>query len=260
MTYLERACARLGCKRPAGVDPRRGRRGARDRPWLPRGRCAGGARVQPHARPRRCARSALRPARQSLRLARARARVRARPRVLVNTTTLGMNGVGGLDIDFHTASIRRCVVCDIVYVPLETELIVRAPARGLRTVDGLGMLLHQAVPGFEKWFGVRPEVTRELRDLARRRHRGKHMLIARPHRLARHGQVHRRGASARARPAGVRRRRRGAPALCRDRRAADRSGVSGHDARGQGRPQCAVGRAARGTRGASPSSRKSCIR
>jgi shikimate dehydrogenase len=84
--------------------------------------------------------------------------------VLVNTTTIGMNGVGSLDIDFHTFD-PTCVVCDIVYVPLETELIVRALGRGLRTVDGLGMLLHQAVPGFEKWFGVRPEVTRELRDL-----------------------------------------------------------------------------------------------
>jgi shikimate dehydrogenase len=84
--------------------------------------------------------------------------------VLVNTTTIGINGVGSLDIDFHTFD-PTCVVCDIVYVPLETELIVRALGRGLRTVDGLGMLLHQAVPGFEKWFGVRPEVTRELRDL-----------------------------------------------------------------------------------------------
>jgi shikimate dehydrogenase len=84
--------------------------------------------------------------------------------VLVNTTTIGMNGVGSLDIDFHTFD-PTCVVCDIVYVPLQTELIVRALGRGLRTVDGLGMLLHQAVPGFEKWFGVRPEVTRELRDL-----------------------------------------------------------------------------------------------
>ncbi len=84
--------------------------------------------------------------------------------VLVNTTTVGMNGVGSLDLDFHTFD-ERCVVADIVYVPLETQLIVRAQGRGLRTVDGLGMLLHQAVPGFEKWFGVRPEVTDELRRL-----------------------------------------------------------------------------------------------
>ena len=52
-----------------------------------------------------------------------------------------------------------------VYVPLETELLAHARARGLVAVDGLGMLLHQAVPGFEKWFGVRPEVTRELREI-----------------------------------------------------------------------------------------------
>jgi shikimate dehydrogenase len=58
-----------------------------------------------------------------------------------------------------------CVVSDIVYVPLETELLVEARAHGLRTVDGLGMLLHQAVPGFEAWFGVKPEVTPELRAL-----------------------------------------------------------------------------------------------
>ncbi len=55
------------------------------------------------------------------------------------------------------------MVADIVYSPLETELLAAARARGNRTVDGLGMLLHQAVPGFERWFGVRPEVTAELR-------------------------------------------------------------------------------------------------
>jgi shikimate dehydrogenase len=84
--------------------------------------------------------------------------------VLVNTTTIGMNGEGSLGIDFAGFD-PGCVVCDIVYVPLETELLAKARAAGLRTVDGLGMLLHQAVPGFEKWFGVRPEVTPELRDL-----------------------------------------------------------------------------------------------
>jgi shikimate dehydrogenase len=58
-----------------------------------------------------------------------------------------------------------CVVADIVYVPLVTPLLAAARARGLATVDGLGMLLHQAVLGFEKWFGVRPQVTQELRAL-----------------------------------------------------------------------------------------------
>ncbi len=62
-------------------------------------------------------------------------------------------------------STPKCVVADIVYVPLETPLLAAARARGLAAVDGLGMLLHQAVPGFEKWFGVRPEVTAELRAL-----------------------------------------------------------------------------------------------
>ena len=84
--------------------------------------------------------------------------------VLVNTTTLGMAKSSALDISL--ASLRSdAVVVDIVYVPLQTQLLKRAAARGLRTVDGLGMLLHQAVPGFEKWFGRRPEVTAELRDL-----------------------------------------------------------------------------------------------
>jgi len=54
------------------------------------------------------------------------------------------------------------VVADIVYSPLETRLLASARARGNRAVDGLGMLLHQAVPGFERWFGIRPEVTAEL--------------------------------------------------------------------------------------------------
>ncbi|MEO0793206.1 MAG: shikimate dehydrogenase, partial [Pseudomonadota bacterium] len=53
---------------------------------------------------------------------------------------------------------------DIVYAPLETPLLLAARQRELKTVDGLGMLLHQAVPGFEKWFGVRPDVTVDLRD------------------------------------------------------------------------------------------------
>ena len=84
--------------------------------------------------------------------------------VLVNTTTLGMKHEGSLGIDFKGFH-KDCVVSDIVYVPLQTELLSQAHAAGLRTVDGLGMLLHQAVPGFERWFGVRPEVTRELYDL-----------------------------------------------------------------------------------------------
>jgi shikimate dehydrogenase len=83
--------------------------------------------------------------------------------VLVNTTAAGLKGAGTLGMDFVGFN-EDCVVSDIVYVPVETELLAQARAHGLRTVDGLGMLLHQAVPGFERWFGVRPQVTDKLRD------------------------------------------------------------------------------------------------
>ncbi len=81
---------------------------------------------------------------------------------IVNTTTLGMKGAGDPGIEFGEFD-QRTIVCDIVYVPLETAFLAAARKAGLTTVDGLGMLLHQAVPGFERWFGVRPEVTDELR-------------------------------------------------------------------------------------------------
>lgn len=84
--------------------------------------------------------------------------------LLVNTTTLGMADHPPLDVDLSYLS-HPGVVCDIVYTPLETNLLRNARESGFHTVDGLGMLLHQAVPGFEKWFGVHPEVTPELRDL-----------------------------------------------------------------------------------------------
>lgn len=83
--------------------------------------------------------------------------------LLINSTTQGMNGAA-LDIDLR-ALPADAVVHDIVYVPLETPLLRQARERGLRIADGLGMLLHQAVPGFERWFGVRPDVTPELRAL-----------------------------------------------------------------------------------------------
>lgn len=82
--------------------------------------------------------------------------------LLVNTTSLGMNGQPSMDVDLDLLP-ANCLVTDIVYVPLETDLLARARARGLRTVDGLGMLLHQAAPGFELWFGVRPKVSDGLR-------------------------------------------------------------------------------------------------
>ena len=82
--------------------------------------------------------------------------------LVVNTTTLGMTGQPALDLE--AASINDdAVVCDIVYAPLQTPLLRAAAGRGLRTVGGLGMLIHQARPGFEAWFGVAPEITDDLR-------------------------------------------------------------------------------------------------
>jgi shikimate dehydrogenase len=83
--------------------------------------------------------------------------------LLVNTTTLGM--VGQPPLEFNLRCPASLVVADLVYDPLVTRLLASARARGLRTADGLGMLLHQAVRGFQLWFGVRPEVTPELRSL-----------------------------------------------------------------------------------------------
>ena len=91
-----------------------------------------------------------------------RARALAHAGLLVNTTTLGMTGQPPLDLDL-AALPATAVVTDAVYDPVETPLLAAAKARGLTTVDGLGMLLHQARPGFEAWFGIAPEVTPELR-------------------------------------------------------------------------------------------------
>jgi len=84
--------------------------------------------------------------------------------LLVNTTSLGMEGQPPLGVDLRVLH-RDALVADIVYSPLETPLLRDAGAWGHRTVGGLGMLLHQAVPGFERWFGVRPSVTPQLRSL-----------------------------------------------------------------------------------------------
>jgi shikimate dehydrogenase len=82
--------------------------------------------------------------------------------LLVNTTSLGMTDEPPLDLDLSELPLTA-VVMDIVYVPLETPLLASARRRGHRTVDGLGMLLHQGRPGFEAWFGTPVRVTRELR-------------------------------------------------------------------------------------------------
>lgn len=82
--------------------------------------------------------------------------------LIVNTTALGMTGQAQLTLDLSRLA-PPTVVTDIVYTPLETNLLREAAERGCETVDGLGMLLHQAVPGFERWFSYTPMVDDELR-------------------------------------------------------------------------------------------------
>ena len=84
--------------------------------------------------------------------------------ILVNTTSQGMVGEAPLDLALDALPVSA-LVTDIVYVPLETPLLAAARARGNRVVDGLGMLLHQARPAFEAWFGIDPKVTPQLRAL-----------------------------------------------------------------------------------------------
>ena len=87
--------------------------------------------------------------------------------LLVNTTSLGMKGQPELEIDLSRLPLEA-LVTDIVYTPLRTKLLVDAASRGNAVVEGLGMLLHQAVRGFELWFGIRPTVTAELHNLVAR--------------------------------------------------------------------------------------------
>ena len=84
-------------------------------------------------------------------------------RLLVNTTSLGMKGQEDIAIDLSSLP-KEAIVNDIIYNPLETKLLTQARMLKLHAVDGLGMLLNQAAPGFEKWFGTSPEVTKELYD------------------------------------------------------------------------------------------------
>ncbi len=81
--------------------------------------------------------------------------------LVINTTAQGLRDQEKLNVDLSCLP-PQAVVADIVYVPLKTSLLIQAEARGLRTVGGLGMLLHQAVVGFEKWYGLKPVVTHEL--------------------------------------------------------------------------------------------------
>jgi shikimate dehydrogenase len=84
--------------------------------------------------------------------------------LLVNTTSQGMHGNPALDLQLN-ALPTTALVSDVIYVPLETPLLQAAKARGNPTVDGLGMLLNQARPAFEAWFGVLPDITPELRHM-----------------------------------------------------------------------------------------------
>ncbi len=84
-------------------------------------------------------------------------------RTVVNTTALGMTGKDMFRVSLDALG-ADATCCDIVYTPLRTKFLEAAAARGCATVDGLGMLLHQAVPGFERWFGTRPDVTGAVRD------------------------------------------------------------------------------------------------
>jgi shikimate dehydrogenase len=84
--------------------------------------------------------------------------------LFINTTSLGMDGEAAPQLDFSPLA-ADAVVTDIVYVPLKTPILAQAEEQGFPIVDGLGMLLHQAVPGFERWFGQRPVVDAALRAL-----------------------------------------------------------------------------------------------
>ena len=83
---------------------------------------------------------------------------------IVNTTSLGMVGNTDLPIPLNTLK-KNTLVTDIVYTPIKTHLLATAAKMGCRTVDGLGMLIHQAIPGFERWFGIKPGDSQPLREL-----------------------------------------------------------------------------------------------
>ena len=81
---------------------------------------------------------------------------------LVNTTTLGMLGYASLDLPLSSINMGT-IVLDLVYNPIKTTLLQNAEKQGCKIIDGLGMLLHQAIPGFKEWFGVEPKITNEIR-------------------------------------------------------------------------------------------------
>ena len=81
---------------------------------------------------------------------------------LINTTTLGMLGYTNLDLSLSSIN-KGTIVLDLVYNPIKTTLLQNAEKQGCKIIDGLGMLLHQATPGFKEWFGVEPKITNEIR-------------------------------------------------------------------------------------------------
>ena len=83
---------------------------------------------------------------------------------LVNATSLGMIGKPKLQIDLKALS-KKTLVSDLVYAPLETDLLLFAKNKGCRTVNGIGMLIHQAMPGFSRWFGTKPAIDHEIKNL-----------------------------------------------------------------------------------------------
>ncbi|MGB7542033.1 MAG: shikimate dehydrogenase, partial [Burkholderiales bacterium] len=90
-----------------------------------------------------------------------------RAAMVVNTTSCGMVGQPDLDIELDKLP-RSALAADIIYIPLETPFLAAARRRGNRTVNGLGMLLHQGRPAWKAWFGIEPEVTAELRAMVER--------------------------------------------------------------------------------------------
>lgn len=96
-----------------------------------------------------------------------RAEILENAALLVNSTTLGMTGQAPLEMDLR-ALPQTALVNDLVYAPLKTNLLKRAAEKGCRTVDGIGMLLHQARPGFEKWYGVLPALDKTLEEIVLR--------------------------------------------------------------------------------------------
>jgi len=102
--------------------------------------------------------------------------------LMVNTTSLGMVGKPDLSLSLKNLT-SKTLVTDLVYTPLETDLLKQANAIGCPVVDGLGMLIHQAVPGFERWFGKKPTVDQETRN---------HEFFIRSYRIYRNGKIHNR--------------------------------------------------------------------